>query len=308
MTRFMVYRMGQGLATLVLISITVFGLVRLTGNPANAMLPIGAGPEAYDRIEAHWGLNEPLPVQYGRFLSNALRGDLGESISRPGRAALEVVLERVPATLLLGGASLLLATLTAVVVGVMSAAYRGSLMDKFGKVVALVGQSIPAFFLALLLMWFLALRTGWFPVAGYGTWRHLVLPTTALGWYYVAAIMRLTRSAMLDALDQDYILHARAKGLPGWLVIWKHAFRNALLTPLTYVGIVLGFLMAGSVAVEAVFSWPGIGLLVVDAVKARDFPLVQCVVLLFGSLFVAINVAVDIVYAYLDPRIRIATE
>ena len=308
MTRFIVHRMGQGLVTLVLISITVFGLVRLTGNPANAMLPIGAGPEAYERIAAHWGLNEPLPVQYGRFLSNALRGDLGESISRPGRAALEVVLERVPATLLLGGASLLLATLTAVVVGVMSAAFRGSIMDKFGKLVALVGQSIPAFFLALLLMWFFALRTGLFPVAGYGTWRHLVLPTTALGWYYVAAIMRLTRSAMLDALDQDYILHARAKGLPGWQVIWKHAFRNALLTPLTYVGIVLGFLMAGSVAVEAVFSWPGIGLLVVDAVKARDFPLVQCVVLLFGALFVAINVAVDIVYAYLDPRIRIATE
>ena len=308
MTRFIVHRMGQGLATLVLISIAVFGLVRLTGNPANAMLPIGAGPEAYERIEAHWGLNEPLPVQYGRFLSNALGGDLGESISRPGRAALEVVLERVPATLLLGGASLLLATLTAVVVGVMSAAFRGSIMDKFGKLLALVGQSIPAFFLALLLMWFFALGTGLFPVAGYGTWRHLVLPTTALGWYYVAAIMRLTRSAMLDALDQDYILHARAKGLPRWKVIWKHAFRNALLTPLTYVGIVLGFLMAGSVAVEAVFSWPGIGLLVVDAVKARDFPLVQCVVLLFGALFVAINVAVDIVYAYLDPRIRIATE
>jgi peptide/nickel transport system permease protein len=285
-------------------SLIVFSLARITGNPMDAMLPMEADLEEYARMEKHWGLDKPLHVQYLTFLKNAVRGDFGKSWKWQGYTAMGLVLERLPATLELGGAALLISVVLALPIGVLSAVMKDTPIDSFGKIIALLGQSLPSFWLGIVLMWIFAVTLGWLPTSGRGGIERLILPAISLGWFQVAVIMRLVRSSMLDVLDSEFVKLTRIKGLAEWKVVWKHCLRNAALVPLTYFAINAGVLITGSVVIESVFAWPGTGLLAVDAVRARDFQVVQAIVIVFSAVFLCANLVVDILYAYLDPRIR----
>jgi peptide/nickel transport system permease protein len=285
-------------------SLVVFSLARISGNPLDVLLPLEAGPQEYARVAHHWGLDKPLYTQYFRFVRNALRGDFGDSWVWQGYAVMRLVWERLPATLELAGLALLISVVIALPIGVIAAVMKDTPVDSLAKIIALLGQSLPGFWLGIVLMWFFAVKLGWLPTSGRGGVEYMILPAITLGWFQVAAVMRLVRSAMLDVLDSEFVKLARIKGLPEWQVIWKHCLRNAAIAPLTYFGITAGILMTGSVVTETVFSWPGVGLLVVDAVRARDFNVVQAVILVFAAIFIFANLVVDVLYAYLDPRIR----
>lgn len=303
MQRYLLQRLLQGVLTMFVISLIVFLLARLSGDPLHIMLPEEATAEDYASAAKKWGLDRPLPAQYLAFIGNALQGDLGRSI-RLRQPTLELVLERVPATLQLAGAAIAVSLLIAIPVGVLSAIRRGGPLDYIGKAVALTGQSMPSFWLGIVLIWVFAVMLGWLPASGRGGTEHYILPAIALGWYQVAAVMRLVRSAMLDVMDSEYVKMARIKGVAERWVVWKHCLRNAAIPPLTYIGFVVAVLLTGSVVIETVFSWPGIGLLAIDAVRYRDFPLVQTIVLIYAAKFVLINLLVDVLYVYVDPRIR----
>jgi len=285
-------------------SLIVFSLARVTGNPLDVMLPMEAGPEEYERVSKHWGLDQPLYVQYAIFLSKAVRGDFGNSWKWHGYSAMSLVWERLPATLQLAGFALFISMAIALPIGVLAAVMKGSAWDSVAKIIALLGQSLPGFWLGIVLMWIFAVHLGWFPTSGRGGLQYMILPAITLGWFQVAAVMRLVRSSMLEVLDSEFVKLTRIKGLPEWKVVWKHCLRNASIAPLTYFAIIAGVLMTGSVVTESVFSWPGTGLLMVDAVRARDFQVVQAVVIVFAGIFILTNLLVDILYAYLDPRIR----
>jgi peptide/nickel transport system permease protein len=303
MQRYLVRRLLHGLFTLLIISALVFLLARWSGNPLDVMLPDEATEEDYARAARHWGLDRPLLLQYVAFLRHALHGDFGHSI-RLREPALRLVLARLPATLQLAGAALAISLILAVPIGVLSAVHRDTVLDAGGKVIALLGQSMPSFWLGIVLIWVFAVMLGWLPSSGRGGLQHYILPAIALGWYQVAALMRLIRSSMLDVLDSEYVKLARVKGVTPPMVVWKHCLRNAAIPPLTYFGVIAAVLLTGSVVTETVFSWPGIGLLAIDAVRYRDFPLVQTIVLLFAMTFILVNLIVDVLYAYIDPRIR----
>lgn len=303
MQRYLLRRVLQGVGTLLVISLIVFLLARLSGDPLNIMLSEEASKEDYAIAARHWGLDRPLTEQYLTFLGNALRGDLGVSI-RLRRPALELVWERLPATLQLAGAAIFVSLVIAIPIGVLSAVKRDTPLDYIGKVIALIGQSMPSFWLGIVLIWIFAVMLGWLPASGTGGIQHFVLPALALGWYQVAAVMRLVRSAMLDVLDSEYVKLARIKGVTERGVVWKHCLRNAAIPPLTYIGFIVAVLLTGSIVIETVFAWPGIGLLAIDAVRYRDFPVVQTVVLLYAAKYVIINLLVDVAYVYVDPRIR----
>ncbi|MBI2526413.1 MAG: ABC transporter permease [Candidatus Rokubacteria bacterium] len=302
MQRYLFQRVAQTILTLVGISIIVFGLARLTGDPVKIMAPPEATAEDIERLREHLGLTAPLPVQYWRFVGLAIRGDFGESI-RWQRPALGIILERFPATVLLSASSMLLGLALALPIGVLSAVRRGTAVDAVGKVVALIGQSMPTFWLGILLILGLALYLPLFPTSGFGTAAHLVLPSITLGGFVAASIMRVTRSAMLDVLDSDYIRTARSKGLSDRVVIWKHALSNAAIPVLTITALQTATVLRGAVVTETVFAWPGVGKIAVDAVYARDFPLVQAAVLFMGAVFTGVNLLADLLYARLDPRI-----
>ena len=304
MQRFIAKRFAQSLLAIWAVSLVVFSLARITGNPLDVMLPLEAGPEEYERGSKHWGLDQPLYVQYGIFLSKAVRGDFGASWKWHGYTAMGLVMQRLPATLQLAGFALLISILIALPIGVGSAVLKGSAWDSIAKIIALLGQSLPGFWLGIVLMWIFAVNLGWFPTSGKGGIQYMILPAITLGWFQVAVIMRLVRSSMLDVLDSEFVKLTRIKGLAEWKVIWKHCLRNAAIAPLTVFAIIAGVLMTGSVITESVFSWPGTGMLVVDAVRARDFQVVQAVVIVFAGIFILTNLLVDILYAYLDPRIR----
>lgn len=304
MQRFIAVRVLQSLLALVVMSMIVFGLARISGNPIDVMLPIEAEKEDYARLEKHWGLDKPLHVQYYVFVKNALQGDFGQSLKYQGKSAMSLVVERLPATLELAGFALLISAILALPIGVLAAVAKGSSMDTAAKIIALLGQSLPAFWLGIVLMWIFAVMLDWLPSSGRGGLKHLILPAITLGWFQVAVIMRLVRSSMLEVLDSEFVKLARVKGIPEWKVVWKHCLRNASIAPLTVFAIIAGSLLTGSVVTETVFTWPGVGLLVVDAVRSRDFQVVQAVVILFAGIFILCNLLVDILYAYLDPRIR----
>jgi peptide/nickel transport system permease protein len=300
--------LAQSILVLFAVSIIVFGLARLSGNPLDVLLPEDAGPEDVARMEAKWGLDRPLHLQYLVFLKNAGRGDFGKSMQFKTRDSLELVLGRFPATLLLAGLALAISIAIAVPVGVLSAVKKDTLPDYAAKIFALLGQSAPSFWVGIMLMWLFAVNLGWLPTSGKGEpgWDrlvHVLLPAMAIGWYQVAALMRLVRSSMLEVLDSEYIKLARVKGLSELRVIWKHALRNAAITPVTFFGLLMAQLVTGAVVTETVFSYPGVGLLMVDAVRFRDYQLMQTIIIIFGLIFVLINLLVDIVYAYIDPRI-----
>jgi peptide/nickel transport system permease protein len=304
MQRYILRRTLQSLLALWVMSLIVFGLARITGDPLNVMLPLEATQEDFERLSKHWGLDKPLYTQYVIFLGKALQGDFGSSWKWHGYTAMGLVWQRLPATLQLAGFALLISVLIALPIGVLAAVMKGTPWDAGAKLIALLGQSLPGFWLGIVLMWIFAVHLGWFPTSGKGGIEYMILPAITLGWFQVAAIMRLVRSSMLDVLDSEFVKLTRIKGLAEWKVIWKHCLRNAAIAPLTFFAIIAGVLMTGSVITESVFSWPGTGLLVVDAVRARDFQVVQAVVIVFSAIFILTNLLVDILYAYLDPRIR----
>jgi peptide/nickel transport system permease protein len=304
MQRFIAVRVFQSLVAIFVMSVIVFGLARISGNPLDVMLPIEAMPEDYARLTKYWGLDRPVHEQYLTFVAKAAQGDFGDSLKYQGKSAMGLVVERLPATLELAGFALLISAIIAVPIGVLAAVAKDSGWDAAAKVVALLGQSLPAFWLGIMLMWIFAVWLDWLPSSGRGGLKHMILPAITLGWFQVAAIMRLVRSSMLEVLDSEFVKLSRIKGLPEWKVVWKHCLRNAAIAPLTFFAIIAGVLLTGSVVTETVFTWPGVGLLVVDAVRSRDFQVVQAVVIVFAVIFILCNLIVDILYAYLDPRIR----
>jgi len=304
MQRYILIRFLQSLLALWVMSIIVFSLARMTGDPLDVLLPMEAGEGERERVAHYWGLDRPLYEQYFVFLGKALHGDFGDSWKWQGHTAMGLVLERLPATLQLAGLALIVSVVLALPFGVLTAVWKDTLFDSAGKVVALLGQSLPSFWLGIVLMWIFAVMLGWLPTSGRGGLQHMILPAICLGWFQVATMMRLIRSSMLDVLDSEFVKLTRVKGLPEWKVVWKHCLRNAAITPLTYFAITTGVLITGSVAIESVFAWPGTGLLVVDAVRARDFQVVQAIVIAFATVFIMTNLVVDVLYAYIDPRIR----
>ena len=303
MQRFIILRILQGLLAVFVISLIVFALSRVAGDPLAAILDDEAGKEQIELLRESWGLNEPLHIQYFTYMRRLLTGDLGVSF-KWDRPVVELIAERLPATVQLSSFALLITGLIAFPIGVMSAVKKDSLFDTGGKMFAILGQSAPTFAVGLILMWIFAVQLGWLPTSGKGGISHMLLPGFALGYYNVAAIMRLTRSSMLDVLDTEYVKLARIKGKPERKIIWKHCFRNALIVPLTYFSLIFAVVITGSVVIETVFAWPGLGLMVIEAINSKDHITVQAVVMLFALLYVGINIITDITYAYVDPRIR----
>ena len=306
MQRFILIRIGQGLFALWIVTIVVFGISRVTGDPATMILGLEATQEDLVALRLRLGLDKPVVVQYGIYIGNALQGDLGKSIKYPNLGAGGAVMKRLPATIYLAGVSLLLAVAIGIPLGVLSAVKRDSAFDGSAKIFALLGQSVPNFWLGLMMMWLFAVNLGWLPTSGTGGVKNFIMPAITLGSFQIAAITRLVRSAMLETLDSEYVKLARIKGIPEWKVLWKHCLRNAALTPLTYFGVIAAVTLTGSVTTETVFNWPGTGLMAFQAVLARDFELIQALVLVFSGLFIVSSIIVDILYAYLDPRIRFA--
>jgi len=284
-------------------SVIIFAISRISGDPITLMLPPDAPPEAFDALRAQLGLDKPVWLQYLVFLGNALMGDFGDSW-RWQMPAMQLILERLPATVELALAALLFSVALAVPFGVLSAVHRDGWIDRFGKTFAMLGQAMPNFWIALLLILFFAVQLQWLPAFGRESAASLVLPAVALGWYPVAAQTRVVRSAMLDALDSDYLRMGRALGIPERVLIWKYALRNAAVPLVTILGVYFAAMLGGAFVVEVIFAWPGVGRTVVEAVFARDFPVVQAGVLLTSVLFVASNLLVDISYSLIDPRIR----
>jgi len=302
---FLAFRAGRALIALWLVSTVVFVVMRLSGDPTPLLLPPDAPQSEIFRLRKELGLDRSLPVQYAVFLRNLVRGDFGQSIRFKG-AALAIVTERLPATLELGLTSFGLAILIAIPIGLLSAVYRNTLVDHAAMGLALVGQSAPTFFIGILFILLISVNAGLVPTSGRGDWRHLVLPAATLGLFGMAPIARITRSAILEVLRADYIRTARAKGLAETLVIAKHTLKNAAIPIVTITGLNFGGLLAGAFVTETVFAWPGIGRLAIQAIYARDYPVVQCVVLLSAMLFVVVNLAIDALYGLLDPRIRVS--
>jgi peptide/nickel transport system permease protein len=304
MSTFLVRRLLQSLIVLFGVSFVVFAILHLTGDPALVLLPPDASIEDVKRFREAMGFNDPFLVQYGRFLKGALQGDFGQSV-RHGEPAFGLVVERMPATFELAGAALLLALCLSIPAGIVSAVRRNSAVDYVATVVALFGQSLPTFWLGIMLILLFSVQLQLLPSSGRGTLDHLILPALTLGLFTTARITRLTRSGMLEVLNQDYIRTARAKGVSDPPVVWKHALKNAAIPIVTIVGIELGTLLGGSVITETIFAWPGVGRLSVQAIANRDYPVVQAAVFLLASTFVLVNLMVDVVYTYLDPRIRL---
>jgi len=303
MKAFLVRRLLQSILVLLGVSVVVFLILHLTGDPALLLLPPDATAEDIARFRAAMGFDDPVVVQYLRFLGGAVRGNFGESL-RHGEPAIALVMERLPATFELAGAGLLIALCLAIPAGIISAVKRNTAVDYFSTVVALLGQAMPTFWLGIMLILVFSVRLGWLPSSGRGDVEHLILPAITLGLFTTARMTRLTRSGMLEVLGQDYIRTARAKGVAEPPVVWKHALKNASIPIVTIVGIELGTLLGGSVITETIFAWPGVGRLSVQAIFNRDYPVVQAAVFLLASTFVIVNLLVDVVYTYLDPRIR----
>ena len=304
MSRYIIKRSIHALITMFVVSIAVFMIVRLSGDPVLLLVPDEAPAEDYEEMRRLLRLDEHITVQYAIWMSNVLTGDFGESTTQRLPVATLVV-ERFPATLQLTALAFAFTLLLGLPIGVYAAAHRGSGLDFFARGFAVLGQAMPNFWQGIVFIMIFAVWLGWLPAAGReGGFKFLILPAVTIGWFPVAGVMRLTRSSMLEVLNSEYVKLARVKGVRESLVLWKHAFKNAALPVLTYSALIIVFMVRGSVIVETVFAWPGVGRLVLEAVYNRDFPIVQAVVLLFASFFITANLLVDITYAYLNPKIR----
>jgi peptide/nickel transport system permease protein len=303
MQGYIIRRVLYAIVSLTLLSITIFCLVRITGDPAVLMAEPGAKEEDLQAIRREFGLDKPLVVQYFVFVKNLLRGDFGKSIYYR-IPAFDLYIQRLPASLLLAAVAMTFSLMVGIPVGIYSAVRVNTWFDSFGKISALLGQAMPSFWVGLMLIMFFSVDLGWLPSSGAEGWRNLIMPAFSLGLLSTAAHMRLARSAMLEVLGSEYIKLARIKGLSEQLVIVKHAFKNAMIPVLTLAAINLVLTVNIAVVVESVFAWPGIGRLLFEGISFRDFPVVQTTVLMGGVMFVGVNLIVDILYAYIDPRIR----
>jgi peptide/nickel transport system permease protein len=302
MARYIAGRFAQSVISILFIATLVFLLVRLTGDPGALLIPDSATIQQEDAIRERLGLDTPVPQQYVAFIGGLITLDLGTSFS--GRPVIDILMQHLPATVTLALAALAVAVLIAIPLGILSALYRGTALDAVARTIALFGQSVPSFWLAIMLILVFGVVLRWLPVAHRGGPESYILPAIAMGLGPVAGIVRLMRSSMLEVLESDYILMAKAKGLPVRAIVAKHALRNAMIPVLTFAALVLGAFMNGSVVVENVFAWPGIGKIVLDSVRARDFPVVQGIVILTATFYIVINFFVDLLYAVIDPRIR----
>lgn len=305
MPQFILRRILYSIVTLLILSLTIFTIVRLTGDPATLMSDPGARAEDLERMRHEWGLDRPWIVQFGQFLANIVTGDLGKSLNYR-MSVVDLYFERLPASLELAVAATVISIVIGVPAGLMSAVKVGGVLDNVGKVVGLFGLSVPGFWLGLVLILLFSVTLGWLPTGDRGGLANLVMPAVALGWYFAASLLRLTRSSMLEVLRSEYIKLARLKGLPGYVVIAFHGLKNALLPVLTLAGINLVVMINAAVVIEVIFAWPGIGRLLFEGIFSRDFPLVQGIVIMAGCTIILVNLVVDILYAWVDPRIRLS--
>ena len=303
MLRLLLVRLVQIPAIIIAMSLLVFIFLNASGDPAQLLMPTEATEQDIEEMRRALGLDRPLHVQYWNFLSNALQGDFGTSL-RSRQPAMDTVLAALPATLELAFAAIIISTAVSIPLGIAAAVKRNSPIDTIATVVAVLGQSMPVFWLGILLILLFSVKLNWLPVSGRGSWQSLILPAVTLGWYMNALMTRLTRSAMVEVLNEPYIRTARAKGMPLPTIIFKHAFRNARIPILTIWGLQVGTMLTGTVVTETVFAWPGLGRASIHAVVGRDFPVVMASIALFTLIFVLINLIVDLAYYALDPRIR----
>lgn len=304
MRRYILRRAGYCALSLFLLSLTIFFFVRVTGDPAALLVEPGASPADIAAIHHQFGLDRPLWVQYWLFMVALAHGDFGQSFYYQV-PVLQLYLSRLPNSLMLAAVAMGLSLLIGIPSGILASVRVGGFWDGAGKLFALLGLSLPSFLVGLVLILVFSVYLGWLPSSGAGSWLHFIMPAFALGWYFAASHMRLTRSSMLEVLGSEYIKLARLKGLPQSLVIAKHAFKNALIPVLTLAGVNLVIMVNVAVVVETVFAWPGIGRLLYEGITFRDFPVVQGVVLMGGAMIVMVNLLVDILYAVIDPRIRL---
>jgi peptide/nickel transport system permease protein len=302
MVSYTLKRLLQFCIVLLVLSSLVFVLLHSSGNPAALLLPANATAEQVEQMSHHLGLDQPIHVQYFRYLANLFRGDLGMSY-RMNMPVTRLIAIYLPNTLALAALSILFATLASLVLGISAALKRDTFIDLAATLGATVGQSMPTFWLAILLLLLFGVKLKWLPISGIGRWDHYILPMITMGWYSTAFLTRVIRSNMLEVLSMDYVQVARSKGLPEWNVVLRHAFRNALLPVVTIWGLQLGTLVMGSVVTETVFAWPGVGRLSAESVLGRDYPVVLGLILVYGAVFSFLNVCVDLSYALLDPRI-----
>lgn len=301
---YIIRRTLVSIPVILVVSIAVFAMIFLSGDPAVLMLPPEASEEQVAEFRHAYGFDDPFLVQYGRFMSKAVRGDFGKSL-RYNQSAMELVLERLPATLQLSSASILLSVLISLPLGIIAALKRNSIVDYVASSLAVLGQSMPNYWLGFLLVYYLAVKLSLLPTSGGPGLRYVILPAVTIAFNLMALITRMTRSSMLDTLRENYIVTARAKGLVERLIIIRHALRNALLPIVTIIGLQFGYILGGAVVIETIFAWPGLGLLTIQAIYNRDYPVVQAAVLFLTLSFVVINLLVDISYQYIDPRIRL---
>ncbi len=307
MSEYLIRRLALSLTAMLGVITIVFVLLHVSGDPAALLVTQNATKQDMERIRQAYGLDRPLSVQYGRFIARVARGDLGYSY-RQGLPVTELIGERLGATFELALAALAVAMLLGVALGMVAAARRGSGVDTAAMTIALLGTSMPSFWLGLLLIIVFGVQLRWLPVSGYGGLDHLVMPAFVLGGFYAAQVSRLTRTSLLDALAQDYVRTGRAKGLTGRVLLFKHALRNAALPVLTVLGLHFGQMLGGAVIVESIFAWPGMGRLAVQAVLGRDFPVVQGAAIVGAAVFIAVNLTVDLLYGWVDPRLRSAAQ
>ena len=310
MQRFILRRLFYMFVTMLLATLFVFSMSRIVGDPRLLYIQeggYGLSEEAWDNLGKQLHLDKPVVVQYGYWLKDALRGNLGESML-DRKPVTELLMLSLGNTLQLALAGWLVATLVGVPLGVLSAVKRGSIFDYLGRGVALLGQTLPVFWIGIMGILIFAVKLGWLPTGTMGqgdfSFKHFIMPAITLGWFSAAGYLRLTRSAMLDVMDSEYIKLARAKGVGANVVLWKHGFKNAIIAPLTFSSLVLAGFITGAIVTETVFSWPGLGRMIFNAVDDNDFPLMVGSMLLFTFMFLVVNLVTDLLYAYLDPRIR----
>ena len=305
MLRFVLARLVQSLVALAILTVVVFVLARATGDPLQLILPMSASEEDYANARQYLGLDRPYVEQYFSFVGKALTGDFGNSL-RARRPVIELIRDRLPNSLKLATFAMTVSLLMAFPLGVLAAVRKGTAIDRAAQVIAVLGQSLPTFWVAIVLIEVVAGRLQWLPAAGSERLASYVLPGFTLGWFVVAGMMRLLRSGMLEVLDSEYVKLARVKGVVEHRVVWLHALKNALIPVVTFAGIYFSILVTTAIVVETVFAWPGLGRLAYEAITSRDFPVIQAVVLTTAAIVALVNLSVDCLYAFIDPRIRYA--
>lgn len=304
MVRFALRRVAQAIPSILGVTIAAFVLLQLSGDVTQLLLPPEAGEQVRQAFRHAYGLDQPIPVQYLRYLERLVQGDFGRSFAY-NQPAMQVVLSRLPATLELSAAAMLIAVAVAIPAGMLSAVRRGSVFDRLAMGFVLLGQSVPTFWLGMLLILVFAVHFRLLPVSGRGSLAQLVLPSVSLAMFLLALLARLTRSGMLEVLSQDYVRTARAKGLSGPAVVGRHAFRNALNPIVTVLGLQLGGLLGGAILTETVFAWPGVGSLLLDSTLKRDYPVVLAALIVIAAGFVLLNLAIDVLYRCIDRRVEL---